>query len=1007
MSTVSLPGGPAKRAPGVLLISPGIIKWTDMDFGLPHLVSMAGWLKQTVGVRVEILDLNFEGGDHDHLIRTIDSLGPHLVIGLSTFSSFDYRRVMALAGVLRQHYPDVPLVTGGYHASALPDDVVFDGSPFTSVVLGEGELPLQRIVETLLGGGTLDRIYPAELIQDLDVLPMYDWSALDRYWPRAKQIGKKFQIFLSRGCPYHCTFCMERSKSGYSWRAYTPERAVAELERLSHHTDLGHWVVNVADPLFGFKRRWRRTVLEGIAQKGLFPRSYWTLTRSDDLQRDDLQLLADARFAIGIGLESGAPDMLKTMQKGNKASRYLDAVRRLARLSDEVGLTWASNLIVGHPGETPETMAETAAFIRELFLSRPVTRGWLSVDPFRLYPGSYVHEVMAHWEARYGARFFHKAWWRSWYSASFRAEHLDPSSSVDFRQRVDVMHATYGPILEEISDRFVGQGRPEVDGVWRASIDGQRRMLSSVSRERTLQLAAFVEREDAHAARAGRAKPGATDAPVDLAIPIGLQVRDPQVRHREGAVRRLLDAGVLRTEALIDALLQVRPEDWMPEDIATAMLSDAPPLPTEGVLPVALPFRVLAMGLEALEPPTGAVVIEASARSGYVAAVLRHLIGAEGRVVALTPDARLWPSDPVGIDVVPTPQGQLLAQLRELTEPVDRIWFGATLPRLPQFVGSALRPGGRLVTVLGPRFRPQDLVVQTRRDEVDAPTSLAERIIARVRVPVYGGAGGWIPAPKQAPDLAGVRVARWEAPALAAHVLAHLDLGSDAASTFDPSLPEQPWVAPLLAAYRRAPGQLLIQVLGLRHTRVESLIDELRFDPPAGLSDPLGRALAQRFAAALEHEAGHSAPIASPPTETPSLTDALKSLAALRQALWAPQGRSAPPLVILDAPALGRHGRATQLGRERRVAVSLAEPAEHVLCQVLHEEMHPITDPVVLQERRQRGATGARSTRTTDPGFGVHAELEAVAVHATEAFLEARSPEWLPAFERWRARVTP
>ncbi len=120
--------------PAVLLISPGILKWTDMDFGLPHLVSMGGYLRQHTGVRVELLDLNYEGGDHVRLLRTIESLGPLLVVGVSCYSSFDYMRVMALARFLRDHLPGVPLVTGGYHASALPEDVVFDGSPFDAVV---------------------------------------------------------------------------------------------------------------------------------------------------------------------------------------------------------------------------------------------------------------------------------------------------------------------------------------------------------------------------------------------------------------------------------------------------------------------------------------------------------------------------------------------------------------------------------------------------------------------------------------------------------------------------------------------------------------------------------------------------------------------------------------------------------------------------------------------------------------------------------------------------------
>ena len=55
------PGSPSVKEPCVLLISPGIIRWTDMDFGLPHLVSMGGYLRQQTGVRVELLDLNYEG----------------------------------------------------------------------------------------------------------------------------------------------------------------------------------------------------------------------------------------------------------------------------------------------------------------------------------------------------------------------------------------------------------------------------------------------------------------------------------------------------------------------------------------------------------------------------------------------------------------------------------------------------------------------------------------------------------------------------------------------------------------------------------------------------------------------------------------------------------------------------------------------------------------------------------------------------------------------------------
>jgi radical SAM superfamily enzyme YgiQ (UPF0313 family) len=73
-----------------------------MDFGLPHLVSLGGFVQAHTGIRVEILDLNYEGGDHASLMRTLEELGPFLVIGVSTYSSFDRMQALAVACFLRQ-----------------------------------------------------------------------------------------------------------------------------------------------------------------------------------------------------------------------------------------------------------------------------------------------------------------------------------------------------------------------------------------------------------------------------------------------------------------------------------------------------------------------------------------------------------------------------------------------------------------------------------------------------------------------------------------------------------------------------------------------------------------------------------------------------------------------------------------------------------------------------------------------------------------------------------------
>ncbi|MCR9160917.1 MAG: radical SAM protein [Nannocystaceae bacterium] len=729
------------REPCVLLISPGIIKWTDMDFGLPHLVSMGGYVQQHTGVRVELLDLNYEGGDHTHLLQTIESLGPHLLIGLSTYSSFDYMRVMALARFLRRHFPDTPLVTGGYHASALPDDVVFDGSPFDAVIVGEGEKPLRSMVETLLGGQRLEqRVWGPDQIEDLDTLPPYQWQLLDRYWPRATDIGRKFQIYLARGCPYHCTFCMERAKSGYKWRAYSSQRAVDELRRLSKRTDLRQWVINIADPLFGFKRRWRREVLEGILRHDLLPRQYWTLTRSDDLDDTDIELLAKARFSIGIGLESGSPTMLTLMQKGNKPDAYLGAMQRLARLSLKHGLNWASNVIVGHPGETLASMRETHRYLTELFTSAKETCGWLSIDPFRLYPGAQVHEMMQTYSQLHGTRFHHPQWWKSWYDGPFAAEHIDPSREVSFEDRVEFMHEAYAPLTAAIAERFTGQGR-SVDRVFRRSLNEQARQMSDERKQQTLR---HAQRSRARASRADR------DGPI-VGFPVGLHVRDPWVRQRESAVRQLLDDGVLRTADLVEAMLQVAPEAHMSKDAAALLLgghhaaTDA-----EGDVAIALSLRTYAMGLEALEPALGDRVVDATARSSYLSALLSHLVGERGEVLAIHPAG----GEPAEFSRFATSLAAspnvMIARAETagvaLEGTWDGAWIGAALPRVPHGVARHLvDPGGRLITFVGPRFRAQDLVALTRHGD-----ALEERAVARVAVPVLAGPGGWImPRPRE------------------------------------------------------------------------------------------------------------------------------------------------------------------------------------------------------------------------------------------------------------------
>jgi protein-L-isoaspartate O-methyltransferase len=338
----------------------------------------------------------------------------------------------------------------------------------------------------------------------------------------------------------------------------------------------------------------------------------------------------------------------------------------------------------------------------------------------------------------HGTHFYHPQWWKSWYDAAFQAEHLDPSRTIDFDARVEFMHRAYGPLTDEIQRRFRGQGR-SADRVFRRSLEDQALQMSPAAKEQTLRRAARAKAELKRREQGG-------ESPV-LKFPIGLHIKDPFVRMREDAVRRLLSEGVLRTADLIEALLQTAPQDFMPKEAAEGMLLESPPAPRfEGELPLTLGIRVIAIGLEALEPAFGDSIVDVTARSAYMTALLSHLVGPRGKVLGVHPgndEFDRFCRALVGYDNVEVAEsdGDPLA----VGGTFDGVWIGAALPRIPTSLRRLLEdPDGRAIAFIGPRFRRQDLVSLTLRDGV-----LDERRVARAQVPVLAGPGGWLRAPNR------------------------------------------------------------------------------------------------------------------------------------------------------------------------------------------------------------------------------------------------------------------
>ncbi len=615
----------------VLLLWPGSEGAAAGNFGVPQLVLLGTYLRaRCPRVRVEIRDLAAErrmGTGLGSIIDGDDGEG-YDVVAMSVYSSFDHLKCHTIAEIVRERWPRAVLVAGGYHPSARPLPYLAEESPFDVVVVGEGESPLVEVVESVAGGAPLRKVVLGpQAVDHLDDLPPSDWSLLSRYRTVARQVASQAQVYLSRGCPFDCAFCMERAKREVSWRSLSVERAVEEIASLHDFLDLRGWTLYFGDALFGMKTRWRRAFLEALASRGIPVDKYWLLIRVDLVEDDDLRLFSAANCGLGFGLESGDPGQLAIIRKSGRLDRYLDRMEHIAERAREHDVPWGANVICGHPGETPATMERSAAYLRRLFLRKRGTTGFLSVDPFRLYPGSPIDAERSYYERTFGTRFHRTAWWEDG-DPEFLSEWVDPSAELDWKARETLQHALYAPILAEVESRFVYRGAAR-DYFVRAIRD-QLAYTRSASRlpmlERYYAWQGYLGRRS----RAERERRGHT-ALAEVC----------RARRRRWRAEVAAQAELPADHPVLDAIEAVPRERFVPVEAVQDSTRDvAVALDKTGLATVSA-MHAYATAFARLKVQPGDRVLDLGAGTGYGSALLSALVGEDGEVIAVEIDPAL------------------------------------------------------------------------------------------------------------------------------------------------------------------------------------------------------------------------------------------------------------------------------------------------------------------------------------------------------------------------------
>ena len=292
---------------------------------------------------------------------------PYLV-GFSNYIwNFEYNKLLARR--IKEKYPDCIILFGGHQITA--DGAILNEVPYLDIAaFSEGEesfplllralherTPLRSVPNIAFrenGGITAtEKRFPPSL----DLPSPYLTGVYDSIFEHYPDLSFNAVIETVRGCPYACAYC-DYGVVNCKVRAFSEERALAELRWVSEH-GISH--VSVADANFGMFARDERFVDEMVRlhnETGVlknFQTSY--AKNSNDRVFSITKKLNDCGMNKGttLSFQSMDPTVLENIHRKNiSVSLFTDLLKKY----NEAGIATYSELILGLPGETVQTLVD-------------------------------------------------------------------------------------------------------------------------------------------------------------------------------------------------------------------------------------------------------------------------------------------------------------------------------------------------------------------------------------------------------------------------------------------------------------------------------------------------------------------------------------------------------------------------------------------------------------------------------------------------------------------------
>jgi anaerobic magnesium-protoporphyrin IX monomethyl ester cyclase len=318
-----------------------------------------------------------------------------MLVGVPVYAETLYTTARTIENI-RRACPEAKIVTGGPQASAAPWWMLRDVPEIDYVLAGDCEESLVSLARYVAANEDPTSLIPGlytragaqaaqgrgPRVHNLDEIPfparhlvqeLYDQK---RYYALMVAQRPVDSMITSRGCPHHCHFC-------YNVDTKMRFRSIDNcLEEMVYLRDRGISNIEILDDNFTAVRSRAIQFFERLKKEKLGV-TLRVKARADAIREDMVKAAREAGvYNMSIGMESGSPEILKAMNKKVTVEHLVNA----ARIVKKYGMDCHTGWILGYPGETPETIAQTIDLIRAM---KPTTAG---IGILRPYPGTALYD---------------------------------------------------------------------------------------------------------------------------------------------------------------------------------------------------------------------------------------------------------------------------------------------------------------------------------------------------------------------------------------------------------------------------------------------------------------------------------------------------------------------------------------------------------------------------------------------------------------------------------------